>query len=432
MSLVISVEHLSKAYQIGVVGSGTLWRDVERWWAKIRCQPDPFLKIGQAEVPGNGTRDVWALRDVSFDVPQGERVGIIGKNGTGKSTLLKILSKVTSPTLGKVKIRGLVASLLEVGTGFHPELTGRENILMNGAIHGMARQEMARKMDEIVEFSGVGQYLDTPVKRYSSGMYVRLAFSVAAHLDPDILVIDEVLAVGDYEFQKKCLGKMEDVSGKGGRTVLFVSHNMDSIKRFCTQCILLSHGQIAHIGQTEEVVQKYLATQIVDLTSHRFFPEQPSLEIQLLEAALLNSEKRPFPGVIDLSEPVFLEFTVAIRKEMEKMYACFIIYNQQDVPAAFFDIRDQFPDFGRMERGIWRFHTRIPNPFLSPGKYQMMIKVMNCQNGERDIAQNCLSFEIADKKNYRGFSRPGMVFFPLNWEFSNIFPNPQLPPLPKP
>ena len=230
MSTVISVEQVSKAYRLGQIGGGTLKEDFARWCAKLSGKPDPLLKIGQEHHARRMGEQFWALENVSFEVKQGEVLGIIGRNGAGKSTLLKILSQVTTPTSGRIKIKGRIASLLEVGTGFHPDLTGRENVFLNGAILGMTKAEIRKKFDEIVAFSGVEEFIDTPVKRYSSGMYVRLAFAVAAHLEPEILIVDEVLAVGDAEFQKKCLGKMQDVA-TGGRTVLFVSHNMAAISR---------------------------------------------------------------------------------------------------------------------------------------------------------------------------------------------------------
>src|ERR1700744_1901144 len=240
MSSILKVEGLSKAYQLGDFGTGTISRDLERFWARVRGKEDPFLKIGEVNDRAvKGTSDiVWSLKDINFEIEQGDAVGIIGRNGAGKSTLLKILSRITSPTLGTVKVKGRMASLLEVGTGFHPELTGKENIYLNGAILGMRRKEIKRKFDEIVDFSGIGRYIDTPVKRYSSGMYVRLAFAVAAHLESEILIVDEVLAVGDADFQKKCLGKMNDVV-RDGRTILFVSHNMDAIASLCTHTILI-------------------------------------------------------------------------------------------------------------------------------------------------------------------------------------------------
>ncbi|RYF10927.1 MAG: ABC transporter ATP-binding protein, partial [Flavobacteriales bacterium] len=250
-NIAIKVEDLSKAYQLGQIGTGTISRDLERWYARIRGKEDPFLRIGETNDRSiKGHSDVvWSLKDINFEIEQGDAVGIIGRNGAGKSTLLKILSKITAPTTGKISGNGRIASLLEVGTGFHPELSGRENIFLNGAILGMRKKEIERKFEEIVDFAGIERYIDTPVKRYSSGMYVRLAFAVAAHLESEILIVDEVLAVGDAEFQKKCLGKMKDVSTGEGRTVLFVSHNMGAINKLCNNLLLLEQGKIIFNGE---------------------------------------------------------------------------------------------------------------------------------------------------------------------------------------
>lgn len=259
---VIQVDNLSKAYQLGQFGTGTLSRDLERFWTvRIRGKEDPFLRIGEKNDRSvKGKSDiVWSLRDINFQVEQGQAVGIIGKNGAGKSTLLKLLSRVTGPTAGEIKVRGRIASLLEVGTGFHPQLTGRENIYLNGAILGMRKKEITRKLDEIIDFSGVERYVDTPVKRYSSGMYVRLAFAVAAHLESEILIVDEVLAVGDAEFRNKCIGKMQEISGGQGRTVLFVSHDMSAIMASCSRGILMQHGQIAYDGNIFDCIQEYVS-----------------------------------------------------------------------------------------------------------------------------------------------------------------------------
>ncbi len=258
---IIQVENLSKAYQIGQIGTGTISRDIERFWlTKILGKEDPFIKIGQANdrtIAGESDI-VWSLQDINFQINQGEAVGIIGKNGAGKSTLLKLLSRVTSPTTGQIKVKGRIASLLEVGTGFHPELSGRENIYLNGAILGMRKNEISRKLDEIIDFSGVERYIDTPVKRYSSGMYVRLAFAVAAHLESEILIVDEVLAVGDAEFQKKCLGKMGDITKGQGRTVLFVSHNMASVQKLCTKGLLIENGRLIKESDINQTIMTYL------------------------------------------------------------------------------------------------------------------------------------------------------------------------------
>src|SRR5438128_2331150 len=281
MTSVIEVDDVWKKYRLGVIGTGTLRHDFERWWHRIRGKPDPHAKIGEdrgrktegrgqrtevrEQITDNGQLDgtladeIWALRGISLQVKQGEILGIIGRNGAGKSTLLKIFSRVTSPTRGEVRVKGRIASLLEVGTGFHPELTGRENVFLNGAILGMTKAEIRSKLDEIVDFAGIETYIDTPVKRYSSGMYVRLAFAVAAHLDPEILIVDEVLAVGDAEFQKKCLGKMREVSRSEGRTVLFVSHNMQAVRGLCNSALLLETGNLRLSGAPEKVIGHYLS-----------------------------------------------------------------------------------------------------------------------------------------------------------------------------
>lgn len=268
MSTVIKVEGVSKLYRLGEVGTGTLSHDLKRWWYKVRRKEDPYLKIGQVNDRTQRAEKgemVWALRDISFEVKEGEVLGIIGRNGAGKSTLLKILSRITSPTEGVVKIKGRIASLLEVGTGFHPEMTGRENIYMNGTIMGMRRAEIDRRLDEIVEFAGIAKYLDTPVKRYSSGMTVRLGFAVAAHLNAEILLVDEVLAVGDAEFQKKALGKMQEVSHDQGRTVLFVSHNMGAVKSLCNRGIVIEKGKIAFNGETNNAISHYTSENNPDI-----------------------------------------------------------------------------------------------------------------------------------------------------------------------
>ena len=266
--LAIKAENISKQYRLGQVGTGTISHDLNRFWHKVRGKENPYLKIGEINDRTNvGESDyVWSLKDINFEIEKGDAVGIIGRNGAGKSTLLKLLSKVTKPTTGNFKVNGRIASLLEVGTGFNPEMTGRENIYLNGAILGMRRHEITRKLDDIIDFSGVERYIDTPVKRYSSGMYVRLAFAVAAYLESEILIVDEVLAVGDAEFQKKCLGKMGDVSKNQGRTVLFVSHNMAAIQNLCSKGILLKNGGIQYQGVVSEVTALYHSE---DLTSNQ-------------------------------------------------------------------------------------------------------------------------------------------------------------------
>lgn len=291
--VVIKAEHISKQYRLGLVGTGTVRDDLKRWWYNLRGKEDPFLKIGEAnDRSSKGESDyVWSLRDINFEINQGDSVGIIGRNGAGKSTLLKILSQVTQPTTGKIYTKGRIASLLEVGTGFHPEMTGRENIYLNGAILGMRKHEITRKLDEIIAFSGVERYIDTPVKRYSSGMYVRLAFAVAAHLESEILIVDEVLAVGDAEFQKKCLGKMNDVSKGEGRTVLFVSHNLDAVKKLCNKGLLLHNGQLIHDGNIDATLDSYLLNYSSNEKQTELnFEEDESKEAQILKVALKDKE----------------------------------------------------------------------------------------------------------------------------------------------
>lgn len=294
-NIAIRAENISKQYRLGEVGTGTITHDLNRAWAKLRGKEDPFLKIGESNDRSTKADSdyVWSLKDINFEIEKGDAVGIIGRNGAGKSTLLKLLSRVTKPTTGHFEVQGRIASLLEVGTGFNPEMTGRENIFLNGAILGMRRQEIKRKFEEIVDFAGVERYIDTPVKRYSSGMYVRLAFAVAAHLESEILIVDEVLAVGDAEFQKKCLGKMGDVSKGEGRTVLFVSHNMAAVEELCTNAITLENGEIIHFGPVSRTIdlyyqglQKENATKVKFITNYQgdksFWEVGEQLELKLI------------------------------------------------------------------------------------------------------------------------------------------------------
>ena len=303
MPTAIEFNNISKIYRLGLVSTGTLAHDLKRWWAmSVRGKEDPYLTIGETnDRSTKGESDyVWALRDIDFKVEQGDVVGIIGKNGAGKSTLLKILSKVTAPTTGTIRARGRIGSLLEVGTGFHPEMTGRENIYMNGAILGMTKQEITKKLDEIVDFSGCERYIDTPVKRYSSGMMVRLGFAVAAHLDPEILVVDEVLAVGDAEFQKKAIGKMQDVSRGEGRTVLFVSHNMAAVRNLCKTGIVLHNGSIVFSGTADMAIEEYLKNNTLkDNIIDNLTKTHPRLNIKKIlinSTTLSNSTLNPNDG----------------------------------------------------------------------------------------------------------------------------------------
>lgn len=373
---VISVENLSKTYRLGVIGTGTFFGDLNRWWARKLGKPDPYAKIGEVDHGNRFGETIRALDNVSFALQQGEALGIIGRNGAGKSTLLKILSRVTAPTSGEVKVKGRIASLLEVGTGFHPELTGRENIYLNGAILGMSRAEVNRKLDEIVDFSGVEKFIDTPVKRYSSGMYVRLAFAVAAHLEPEILVVDEVLAVGDAEFQKKCLGKMSDVAS-GGRTVLFVSHNLAAVSNLCQTAILMDKGRILHSGETEGVVFKYMN---LNKDANSFTADLRNVQIsgepKFTSINVLNSRREPVDAVFSgESMSVELGYASTRTNPLGQVSASAIFSNElgENVICCWSDLVSfnfkNLPSSGKLIR-------EIPKLPLLPGRYHISFNLV--------------------------------------------------------
>jgi lipopolysaccharide transport system ATP-binding protein len=314
--IILKAENISKQYRLGQVGTGTLTHDLNRWWHQIRGKENPYLKIGDTnDRSTKGESDyVWALQDINFEVERGEILGIIGKNGAGKSTLLKILSRVTAPTTGSIKFGGRVASLLEVGTGFNGEMTGRENIYLNGAILGMTKKEITSKLEAIIDFSGCERYIDTPVKRYSSGMYVRLAFAVAAFLEPEILIIDEVLAVGDAEFQKKAIGKMQDISREGGRTVLFVSHNMAAIKQLCTKTIMMENGMIVFHGNTNDGIDYYLQSNKTTQTFYEAKVENVTKESKIEYIAFID-EKQNEKTEFAFDEQIKIKLKFCVQKE---------------------------------------------------------------------------------------------------------------------
>lgn len=332
MPTAIEFNHVGKQYRLGVVSTGTIAHDLNRWWqTSVLRREDPYLKIGSVNdrAAKADSEYVWALRDIDFKVEQGDVVGIIGKNGAGKSTLLKLLSKVTAPTMGSIRARGRIASLLEVGTGFHQEMTGRENIYMNGAILGMTKQEISRKLDEIIDFSGCERYIDTPVKRYSSGMMVRLGFAVAAHLDPEILVVDEVLAVGDAEFQKKAIGKMKDVSQGEGRTVLFVSHNMTSIKSLCKHGVILQNGMLVDQGEIDPIVSHYLRGDN-DLDNYKVWdePYKGKNGFELLEIGVRPKEGN-YTDIMRVSDDLEIVMRYRLQRPMDKFWITLHIKNEQ-------------------------------------------------------------------------------------------------------
>ena len=393
MTTAISIQNVSKAYRLGVIGHGTLREDLQSWWAKVRGKEDPNRIIGSKEAIEGDT--LWALRDVSFDVEQGSVWGIIGANGAGKSTLLKILSRVTAPTSGQIKVRGRVASLLEVGTGFHPELTGRENIFLNGAILGMTKAEVRKKFDEIVAFSEIEKFIDTPVKRYSSGMYVRLAFAVAAHLDPEILVVDEVLAVGDAAFQKKCLGKMGAVA-KEGRTVLFVSHNMGAVRNLCQQGIVLRHGRVAFQGAANDAVDCYLSkSSESNATTWERSSPSPSPESGknvFFERAWMDMPE----GGFSTDKPLEFRFLVKAVRSEENCRINATISNLDETPVGSVSSLHFFP-IRRGENKILRF--ALKNHHLAFGTYQISFSLGtgNFQTQQRDfeVLMNAFRFKVS-------------------------------------
>ena len=389
--IAIRFDHVGKLYKLGLVGTGTLSHDLNRWWkTAILRQEDPYLKIGETnDRSKKGSSDyVWALKDITFDVRQGDVVGIIGKNGAGKSTLLKLLSRVTSPTTGCIRARGRIASLLEVGTGFHPELTGRENIYMNGSIMGMTRHEISRKLDEIVDFAGVERYVDTPVKRYSSGMTVRLGFAVAAFLEPEILVVDEVLAVGDAEFQKKAIGKMQDVSKGEGRTVLFVSHNMISMQRLCHTGILLEDGGLKFAGTMGDVISEYLSDEIVQSSFEGIDGDESKMFLTKVSIESDNEE-----GVIYNDSTITIKMDVTIKKQVGSLVCGFNIYSSFQHPLVRVDYNDR-NQVASLEPGEYHFVYQIPPHTLANGEYKLSIDLAerNVKRYTTDLSK--LTFSI--------------------------------------
>jgi lipopolysaccharide transport system ATP-binding protein len=418
MSVVISVENVSKQYRLGEVGTGTLSHDVNRWWHRIRGKEDPYLKVGESnDRSRKGESEYsWALRDVSFEVKQGEVLGIIGRNGAGKSTLLKILSRVTTPTTGKIKVKGRIASLLEVGTGFHPELTGRENIFLNGAILGMRKAEISTKFDEIVDFSGCERYIDTPVKRYSSGMYVRLAFAVAAHLEPEILIVDEVLAVGDAEFQKKCLGKMKDVAGQG-RTVLFVSHNMAAVKTLCSDAVYLANGKLASQGSTDDIVSIYLSAGR-DSSSEREWPDPstaPGNEHIIMEYIRVIPPAGAAEITIDTGAEVqigFKNLTAGINLDC----TVYLLNNDGTIICETGKIISSEND---SLDGAYKVNGKFPPHLLNSGRYFLSIVFGKDQYYPLFSLNEAVSFTIENSTTGRGRNMsptPGVIRPLLEWK----------------
>lgn len=423
---VIKVENLSKQYRYGVIGHGTLYKDLQSWWARFRGREDPNIRITSDVGPGLDGEWFWALRDISFDVQQGEVLGIIGRNGAGKTTLLKILSQVTTPTKGVAKIKGRVASLLEIGTGFHPELTGRENIYLNGAILGMTKAEIERKFDEIVDFSGLEKFIDTPVKRYSSGMHVRLAFAVAAHLEPEILLVDEVLAVGDVEFQKKCLGKMEDVA-RGGRTILFVSHNMGAIRNLCERVLLIKDSRIDLDADTDSVIAQYLDQNIVKGTSASAAEIEGRMEGQIRyknpylrfrRIALLDESGNPRQS-FHSDEDVIVSISFVCLQPIVDMRVIIHIVDENTVPIMVsqnIDDPNVSGSFHRLEPGEYNVACVLPKNTFGGRRFFLTAHLVNPKT-EHIVVNKILEFEVIFKGYNNRYSGSEPVFFrpQLSW-----------------
>lgn len=404
MKPIIKVENLSKQYRLGTIGTGTLNNDLKRWWHQVRGKEDPFLTIGESNDRSTKSNSdyVWALKDINFEVMPGEILGIIGKNGAGKSTLLKILSKVTGPTAGRIDYNGRIGSLLEVGTGFHPELTGRENIFLNGAILGMTKHEIRSKLDEIIDFSGCERYIDTPVKRYSSGMIVRLGFAVAAHLEPEILVVDEVLAVGDAEFQKKAIGKMQDVSRDFGRTVLFVSHNIGVMKSLCTKGVLLMNGKVQFQGKIDDTISQYLVGERCfsdQIINHK--ERQGNKRVIFSDFKIVNNKDEKINKILT-GEDISFVFTLKINySDCKDISVGFSLhdFNNDTLSVLYSDYQNVF--FNNLPLGYTTIRCTIKKINISPMSVSVYGRIL--ENGEESdwlqVRLGAFNIEMGDFYN---------------------------------
>ncbi|MCF7568950.1 ABC transporter ATP-binding protein [Sabulilitoribacter arenilitoris] len=418
--IILKAENISKQYRLGLVGTGTLSHDLNRWWSKIRGKEDPYLKVGEVNDRSSkgSSQYVWALKDINFEVKRGEVLGIIGKNGAGKSTLLKILSKVTSPTTGEIKTKGRIASLLEVGTGFHGEMTGRENIYLNGAILGMTKKEINLKIDEIIEFSGCQRYIDTPVKRYSSGMTVRLAFAVAAFLEPEILVIDEVLAVGDAEFQKKAIGKMQDISRGQGRTVLFVSHNMSAIKTLCTRGIVLEHGNIVFEGGSHESVEYY--SKLSSSNSYvEAIHESYGDIISELNFEISRGNIKPDASFF-IGDDMFFRLGFKVSSKMKNILISFNVlnYNNELISHISNEDSNYILNIEEVNSSV-EICIKTDKILYIPGRYKLNLWIGDSKSNTLYTVENIFNF-IIEQGNYTKRVRPlpkhSKVYLHSNWE----------------
>ncbi|SHL02482.1 ABC transporter ATP-binding protein [Chryseobacterium polytrichastri] len=417
--LALKAENISKQYRLGQVGTGTLSHDLNRFWHQLRGKEDPYLRIGETNdrTSKGDSEYVWSLRDIDFEIEQGDAVGIIGRNGAGKSTLLKLLSKVTKPTTGQIFTNGRIASLLEVGTGFHPEMTGRENVFLNGAILGMTRKEITRKFDEIVNFSGVERYIDTPVKRYSSGMYVRLAFAVAAHLESEILIVDEVLAVGDAEFQKKCLAKMSDVTKDQGRTILFVSHNMTAIKSLCNKGIVLSNGNIIYNGITERALSMYNGDKqsfgnSVVLGDHKDFKNNL---FDLNRISLVDENLQPKESDFQEDQKFSLLTDITIKDSVNDYHLSYVVKNFNG--EIIFTMTNAYKT--KLQVGNNKLLCDIPKDFFNVGEYIVGLYIIRNMNESALHEDDILTFRITERNKELGEwlgVEPGFIKTNFEWQ----------------
>jgi ABC-type polysaccharide/polyol phosphate transport system ATPase subunit len=409
--LAIKIEHVSKEYRLGAIGGGTLRGDLQSWAARMKGKEDPNSKIGSDAARHAGEKFL-ALDDVSFDVKKGEALGIIGHNGAGKSTLLKLLSRVTAPTKGTISYNGRIASMLEVGTGFHPELTGRENVYMNGAILGMTKAEISRKFDQIVEFAEMEKFIDTPVKRYSSGMYVKLAFAVAAHLDSEIMVMDEVLAVGDMKFQQKCLGKMGDAANSEGRTVLYVSHNMNTIRQLCTRCIVLDHGRLVFDGDTERAIevyaQKFATMKLVNECDAARTSKDIDKKIHVDRIQFMGKERQPV--YVD-DEPIKLKIDYSATKEINNLAFRFILQTPDKMRVGMTTTQ---PCIHAKENDNTVVVTIPPNE-LAPGKYTCFVVAYSVNDMGTEQVHDRIEDAFVFEKTVNAFSVNNMTWNHSTW-----------------
>ena len=440
MNNVIKIENLYKEYRLGVIGHGTLYRDLQSFWANIRGRDDPNSIIGNENIGINHKRNILALKNINLEVQKGEVLGIIGQNGAGKSTLLKILSRITSPTKGIIKIKGNVASLLEVGTGFHTELTGRENIYLNGAINGMNKKEIDKKLDEIVDFAGVEKFLDTPVKRYSSGMIVRLGFAVSAYIEPDILIVDEVLAVGDASFQKKAINKMKDVSSNHGRTVLFVSHNMNSIRKLCNSTVLIESGQIIKKGNTETIIDHYLnfdSESIQNNKGHIEWDEKnmPGNNLIKLKSVKTKKSNNTISSTFDVVDDIIIEFEIKVMKNETQLATCLDLTTSSNPSNSLIRSVSNYDENSwenqkSYKKGNYISRCKIPKNLLGEGVMNISLRIFTppyaANLSENVKAFNVLSFYMTDsfdKTGSRGnypYNLGDVIRPKLEWDIENI------------